>query len=66
MLLQPPRKWTRSHLHALNLKDYGNVPAAEIVGDENLPSDGEGGMSDFCFSSGPTEITHMILTGNLS
>ena len=43
-LLTPPKRWTSEHLKALNFSERSNVTAEEIVGDANLPSDGDQGV----------------------
>ncbi|KAL1966733.1 hypothetical protein VTN77DRAFT_3930 [Rasamsonia byssochlamydoides] len=40
-LLQRPKRWTSEQLRALNFTQKSNATAEEIVGDVNLPSDGD-------------------------
>lgn len=44
-LLQSPRKWTPENLTGLNIQEHRHAPATVIVGDANLPSDDDPGIS---------------------
>ncbi|EAW19852.1 uncharacterized protein NFIA_094720 [Aspergillus fischeri NRRL 181] len=40
-LLQKPKNWTSEHVRALNVKEKGTISAAEMVGQEHLPDEGD-------------------------
>jgi hypothetical protein len=43
-LLQKPKKWTSEHIRTLNVEEKGTISAAEMVGQKNLPDEGDQGV----------------------
>jgi hypothetical protein len=43
-LLQKPNNWTSEHIRILNAEEKGTISAAEMVGQERLPDEGDQGV----------------------